>query len=347
MGTFWNTQPVDRGAPEGIIDNSKRAKNIPVFLPTGFSWSKICDISKIVAFLEEFYVEDITSSYRLSYPPEFFEFLFASPSHREEYSLGLFFENRLIGYVLAREHLMSLRAQSYRIVSVNFLCLAKEYRNKNFAPLMIKEITRIANINGIFQAIFTAEKDYGFSILKASYFHYPMNKEVLLKTGIVDSPDEVRDIPQCRDDTKLATEYSEIKNIYNKMSQKFTIFEKFDDESFVQVFRGEKNVLQTVYNEKAGEFASFYIVYTKCLSSNILLKRAYLYYWYGSIEIITDSVSIAHSLGADMFDVLDIANNHQLIKKLKLAEGTGSLKYHVFNIKEEPIQNEKLNFILF
>lgn len=347
MGTFWNTQPVDRGTPEGIIDNSKRAGCIPVFLPAGYRWSRVCDIPRIVAFLEEFYVEDPTSSYRLSYSPGFFEFLFAFPSHKAEYSLGLFHENELIGYALAREHLMSLRNQTYKIVSVNFLCLAKEYRNKNFAPLMIKEITRIANLNGIFQAIFTAEKDYGFSILKAPYFHYPMNKKTLLEAGIIDCPGETRDIPKCRTGTRLATEYSEIKRIYDKMSEHFTIFEKFDDESFVQIFKGENDVLQTVYNEKTGEFASFYIVYTKCLSSGVLLKRAYLYYWHGSAEIVTDSISISHALGVDMFDVLDVANNRRLIETLRLSEGTGSLRYHIFNIKEEPIQSEKLNFILF
>lgn len=350
MGVFWNTQPVDRGTPEGIIDNRKLTTNVPTPLPEGLYWSKIGDIAQIVAFLDKFYVEDASFSYRLLYPPEFFEFLFVSPNHKEEYSLGMFSADKLVGYVLAREHHMVLRDQPHRIVSVNFLCLAKEYRNKQFAPLLIKEITRIANLNGIFQAIFTAEKDYGFSIMKAYYYHYPMNGEKLLKSDVIESLENARRIPECRKGTRIASDsdLAEIKILYGKMCSDFTVFEKFDDEcEFSQIFKSKEKVLCTIYNKEAGEFASFYIVHTRCLASDILLKRAYLYYWYGSVDIIKDLIHIAYSLGIDMLDALDIAQNQLLIKELNFSEGTGSLKYHIFNIKEELIKNEKLNFILF
>lgn len=347
MGTFWNTQPVDRGSPEGIIDNTKRAPSSPIPLPEGFSWTEVSQIPTIVAFLDEFYVEDITSTYRLTYSRGFFEFLFASPAHKPEYSLGLRCGETLVGYVLAREHTMSLRGDQHGIVSVNFLCLAKEHRNRQLAPLMIKEIRRRANMNGVFQAIFTAEKDYGFGILTAGYYHYPLNGAPLVSGGIIDEIDDARRIPECRIGTRLITDCSVIRDLYDKMCKKFLIHEVFEEANFQQTFGGKKDVLHTIYNPETSEFASFYIVFTNCIAHNVIIKRAYLYYWHGSIEIVKDAISVAHSLGVDMFDLLDVADNSLLVSELPFAEGTGSLKYHVFNIKEEAISKDVLNFILF
>lgn len=347
MSEFWSTQPVDRGNTKGIIDPSKNTKNTPTPLPEGFSWTKISNIPKIVEFLQEYYVEDLSSSYRLFYPKEFFEFLFEFPKHKEEYSVALLHHNKMIGYILAREHTMCLRNESYPVVSVNFLCLSKEYRNRNMAPLLIKEITRIANLNGIFQAIFTSEKDYGFSILKAKYYHFPMNAMRLVEAKIIDYEKQARDIPKCRPDTNLVDDPIIIKSIYDTINQDNILYENFDEEAFIQVFKGKKDVLHTVYNENQKEFASFYIVHTKCLTSGLLLKRAYLYYWSGSSRIILDAIAISSKMNIDMFDILDISNNNRLIKDIGLAEGSGSLKYHMYNIKEAILPNNKLNFILF
>lgn len=348
MSNFWRSQPVDRGSSEGIINHSKKIEKDPIPLPNDFTWGVVNDIPTIIEFLENFYVEDTSSSYRLSYTPSFFEYLFGYPSHKEEYSLGLFYKNKIVGYVLAREHLMSLRNEIYKIVSVNFLCLDKNLRNKSLAPLMIKEITRIANLNGIFQAIFTAEKDHGFSISTAQYFHYPLHEDTLIGGGVIDNPDCIKPVPYCREDSKLIQDPSLIADIYSKINENTTLFESFDEASFNQLFAGKQDVFHVVYNDKTKEFASFYIVYTKCLLKNIILKKAYLFYWYGSVDIITDAIAIAHnSLNIDMFDVLDILNNRTIIKKLELAEGTGYLKYHVFNIKEKQLPSESINFILF
>jgi glycylpeptide N-tetradecanoyltransferase len=348
MSSFWNTQPVNRGSSDGVIDDSKKVPKTQTSLPLNYQWTKVSDTFAIADFLEKYYVEDPCSAYRLVYTPLFFEYLFESPNHKEEYSLGLLHRNELIGYALAKEHLMSLRNKIYKIVSVNFLCLSKEYRNMNLAPLMIKEITRIANTNGIFQAVFTAERDKGFSISTAQYFHFPINEVTLIKAGIIDSPREVIMVPNCREDTRLIQDSDLIKDLYENINNSTILYEKFDDISFKQTFSGKNDIFYTVYNDKSKEFASFYIIYTKCLSKNILLKKAYLYYWYGSKEIVSDAISIASRLLAvDMFDLLNISNNESIIKDLKFVEGTGSLEYHMFNIKERRIDSKDLNFILF
>ena len=42
------------------------------------------------------------------------------------------------------------------MVEINFLCVHKKLRSKRMAPVLIKEITRRVNVEGIFQATYTA-----------------------------------------------------------------------------------------------------------------------------------------------------------------------------------------------
>ena len=348
MSEFWGTQPVGRGKSTGTIDPKPSLISTPTPLPQSFAWATIEDVSKISEFLEKFYVEDACSKYRLLYSCDFFKFLFDHPKHKKEYSLGLFYNHQLIGYILAREHNLVLKKNSYPAVSINFLCIDREFRNKNFAPLMIKEITRIANLNNVFKAIFTAERDYGFSISKARYYHFPIKAENLLKAEIIDRADEVMEVPIKRINTViLKTAEAKIFNLFHDMCKKFAIHEEMTEDICNQVFKGNKDVLTTIYNQESNEFASFFIVKTTCIDSGTVLKRAYLYYWAGTESIIKDAIAVASEMNVDMFDVLDIAQNRAIVKSLKFLEGSGTLNYHLFNLKEEILSCSDINFILF
>lgn len=345
-GGFWNTQPVNRGWSNGAIEHAVETTTIPTGLPEGFEWIRMNDSNAICNFLENFYVEDTTSMYRLSYSREFFKFLFAHPRHREEYSLGLTHNQRLIGYILAREHRLETSDNEFPAVSINFLCIDKEFRMQNFAPLLIKEITRIVNSNGIFQAVFTAEKDYGFAIARARYYHYPMNAKNLIQACMIDDIDEAKAIPDLRSGTVLLQNPAEIYDLYHRSVCNFVLHEKIEPEIFNQVFARNENLV-TVVNKETGEFASFFVIDTKCTKYGIVLKRAYLYYWSGTSEIVRDAIAYSHTIGIDMFDILNIARNGQAIHDLKLAEGSGVLYYHLFNLNEKILPSSEINFILF
>jgi len=85
------------------------------------------------------------------------------------------------------------------MVEINFLCVHKKLRSKRVAPVLIREITRRVNLEGIFQAVYTAgillPKPVGtcrcdflyfsfllYSKLICEYFIYPiithMEKEI-------------------------------------------------------------------------------------------------------------------------------------------------------------------------
>jgi len=48
-------------------------------------------------------------------------------------------------------HKMVVQGQTVKMVEINFLCVHKKLRSKRLAPVLIKEITRRVNVNGIFQ----------------------------------------------------------------------------------------------------------------------------------------------------------------------------------------------------
>lgn len=50
--------------------------------------------------------------------------------------------------------LFSIREK--KMVEINFLCVHKKLRSKRVAPVLIREITRRVNLQGIFQAVYTA-----------------------------------------------------------------------------------------------------------------------------------------------------------------------------------------------
>lgn len=49
-----------------------------------------------------------------------------------------------------------MKFEVIRMVEINFLCVHKKLRSKRVAPVLIREITRRVNQEGIFQAAFTA-----------------------------------------------------------------------------------------------------------------------------------------------------------------------------------------------
>lgn len=54
------------------------------------------------------------------------------------------------------KRLISLLFSEKKVVEINFLCVHKKLREKRVAPVLIREITRRVNLEGIFQAVYTA-----------------------------------------------------------------------------------------------------------------------------------------------------------------------------------------------
>jgi len=72
--------------------------------------------------------------------------------------------------------------RSVDIVEINFLCVHKKLRSKRVAPVLIREITRRVNLNGIFQAVYTAGVVLPKPITTCRYWHRSLNPKKLIET---------------------------------------------------------------------------------------------------------------------------------------------------------------------
>ena len=67
------------------------------------------------------------------------------------------------------------------MVEINFLCVHKKLRSKRVAPVLIKEITRRVNKEGIFQAVYTAGVLLPKPISVCQYWHRSLNPKKLVE----------------------------------------------------------------------------------------------------------------------------------------------------------------------
>lgn len=347
--SFWSTQPVGSGADTGIIEPEKKPPQDATALPEDLVWKQVSDPALVAVFLNDNYVEDSCMSYRLSYSKEFFINLFGSPDHHSSYSLGLFHHDTMVGYVLAKKHHLVIGAQSSDIVSVNFLCLDRKYRNQRMAPLLIQEIRRIANLSGIFRGIFTGQNNFGFSFAHLNYFHLPLNLPRLSSIGFIDQGFVGPALPTIRDMTRVAraADFAHIHKLYTGKYSEYTMHEEFTEKQLEYLLGPADNVMYTLYNPETEEFASFFVIDTLCIDKSKTIHAAYLYYWAGSESIIGDSIAYAAINGFDIFNALDCGGNTPMIQKYGFLEGSGTLRYHLFNWKAKCLESNAINFILF
>jgi len=78
---------------------------------------------------------------------------------------------------------MNVKTNHVGTVEINFLCVHKGLRDKRMAPILIKEVTRRANVKHIFQAIYTIGDVICRPFAYCKYWHRNLNSDKLLSIG--------------------------------------------------------------------------------------------------------------------------------------------------------------------
>ena len=127
---FWNKeQPVYIKLKEdGIIKNICDLKTI---LPTGdLHIYELTEINVLIEFLNKNFDNYII------YTPSYLQYLLG-----KNYILyGLYKNNELIGTISGRYTVLNISNNEYKTTYVDNLCIKREYRNKNYSPLLISAI---------------------------------------------------------------------------------------------------------------------------------------------------------------------------------------------------------------
>lgn len=194
---FWETQPVPKLGtviPAGTNEPIQADKTIdeikkePISLPDGFKWDDIDltshdQLMELYSLLNENYVEDDDNMFRFDYSPEFLKWALQPKGWLKQWHTGVRVtkSNKLVGFISAVPANIKVYEKTVRMVEINYLCVHKKLRDKRVAPVLIKEITRRVNLQGIFQACYTAGVILPTPVARCRYWHRSLNPKKLIE----------------------------------------------------------------------------------------------------------------------------------------------------------------------
>jgi glycylpeptide N-tetradecanoyltransferase len=330
MRTFWDKQPVpqeglnyERG---GEIEKEKKVVEELTKLPNGFSW-KVCSVEEAHPFLNKHYVASKTS--RLEYSVETFKWA-AESSGYENRAIVHAKTQELIGFISSVPTKVRVCNDILNMVQINFLCVHNNYRTLGFAPLLISEMKRIANMKGIWQAIYTAVTDIPKPLVNSSYWHRILNFKRLCDIGVYKFTNitkqkylEVRGTSQFR---KMYTkDIPKVTKILQNHFKQFKIAPVID-KKWVKHWILPAN---SYINDSDDTFISFYDIPNVNKDGAYTIKQAYSFYIVG--DVYNDAFIIAKNLGYDFFTTLDVGVCVQNLEKQKFLKGVEYVHYYLFN----------------
>jgi glycylpeptide N-tetradecanoyltransferase len=297
------------------------------------------------------------------------------PGWDAQWHIGIRDENtELVAFISCSPCSLRARSNTLRAVDVNFLCVSKAHRSRRWAPLLIQEITRRANLAGIFQAIYTAGVSLPEPIAAANYYHRPLNNRKLIEAGFsflpagksVDQmesffklPESVN-LPRFRELGK--SDIPAAKALLAQYSVKFGLAQVFDEQEFEHWFLPREKVVYSFVrfdesNEMDG-FVSFYSIPTSILepkaSGHGIIEAAYLYYYavkpdteeHSLIPLIKAALIEAKRRGFDVVNCVEIMDGAVFLDSLKFGEGDGCLRYYLFNWRTKRMAPGDVAFVM-
>lgn len=195
---FWETQPVpglnekpERSEPIEANKPRDQVRQAPYNLPDGFVWDTLelsdeTTLKELYTLLNENYVEDEDRMFRFDYSPQFLRWALKPPGWKKDWHCGVRVEKskKLVGFIGATPSEIKIASGEQReyipMVEINFLCVHKKLRSKRMAPVLIREITRRVNLEGVFQAFYTAGVVLPKPIAKCRYYHRSLNPKKLI-----------------------------------------------------------------------------------------------------------------------------------------------------------------------
>ncbi|XP_045322632.1 glycylpeptide N-tetradecanoyltransferase 2 isoform X3 [Leopardus geoffroyi] len=320
---FWDTQPVPKlnevitshGAIEADKDNVRRE---PYSLPQGFMWDTLdlgnADVLKeLYTLLNENYVEDEESMFRFDYSPEFLLWALRPPGWLLQWHCGVRVSSnkKLVGFISAIPANIRIYDSVKKMVEINFLCVHKKLRSKRVAPVLIREITRRVNLEGIFQAVYTAGVVLPKPVATCRYWHRSLNPRKLV---------EVKFSHLSRNMTLQRT--MKLYRLPDNSSGKLTDFLSFYTLPSTVMHHPAHKSLKAAY--------SFYNIHTET----------------PLLDLMSDALIIAKLKGFDVFNALDLMENKTFLEKLKFGIGDGNLQYYLYNWRCPGTESEKVGLVL-
>lgn len=363
---FWTSEPVGLGNENKNISVDK--KKAPNVLPPGYVFTNLEsdeDLMELYKLIKKHYVtsEEEEEGVILTYSADFLRWEMNNPNHRPEYGCLLKFKPnkdsnyKIIGFILAKVHDLTVQGFDIRLVGVNYLCVHSKHRKIGLAPLLIKEIIRRAHLNNIITGIFTGGKNFFFNFSNVEYLHRPLNLKKLVEVGFLTNfySSQINrfklNIPKRNIRLMREDDVDQLMFLYEKEYQKYELYQRMDRETFKHAFLPRKDIVYTyvVEDKTITEFVSFFVIQHMYPVDEKSIKVAYLYYYStDNIEsLVEDVLYRLNEEGMDLVNILSMASSRKVLRNHAYLCGTGSLNYSFYNFKTCRIPPNKLFFVMY
>ncbi len=309
------------------------------------------ELNKVCAFLSENYIED--NKFRYNYTIDFLK----------DYNInsGIIFNDEIVGFICGKIINLMLHNKEKLTAELNFLCVSKKYRNKQYCPLLINDIKNKFILLGVEDAIFSSEFTFPNSITHIDYYIHFLNVKKLIEIEYINTKASINQIEEHYKIPKLKPSKKELilvdnNNInkcfelYNTYFKQFDCYEKFTIDSFTKQFINDHiKTYILIENNIILDFISYYTIDALVLKQNIKTTDAYLYYYSNMsnnlYRMILMLIILCNSKNIDSFIALNIMDNN-VFDDLKFIKKQTNFNYYLFinNIK---IKNHKLAKILY
>lgn len=387
---FWQTQPVPKFGdneselrPEGPIKKQKLEdipKNSPKMLD-GFEWVTMDiedadQLKEVYELLNGHYVEDDEAMFRFNYSPSILQWAMMPPGWKPQWHIGVRAtqSRKLVAFISGIPCRLRVRDNEFDSSEVNFICVHKKLRGKRLAPVLIKEVTRLINLEQVWQAIYTAGVVLPKPVSTCRYFHRAINWQKLYDVGFSPCPTGSKPQLQVRkyhlpDKTSTkglrvmeAKDIDAVKDLLDSYLKRFDIVPVFSREEVDHWFFNKKSGREQVIfsyvvetDGKITDFFSFYALESSVInnSKHNIIRAAYLYYYATDTgltspvdkdalnkrlnALVRDALIIARQNKFDVFNALSLMDNALFLEQQKFGPGDGQLHYYLFNYFANPI----------
>ncbi|KAK3305656.1 acyl-CoA N-acyltransferase [Chaetomium strumarium] len=387
---FWSTQPVPQFDEEPKlfeegplkVQDVKDIDTEPISLVLeAFRWVTMDltnddELAEVEKLLYGHYVEDDEAMFRFKYSSSLLRWSLLSPGWRKEWHVGIRSGNTLCAFISAIPTEMRVRNNIIHSSEVNFLCIHKKLRGKRLTPVLIKEITRRINLEGVWQAIYTGGIVLPRPVSTCRYYHRALNWMKLYEVGFSPCPPnskpsfqarkydvpkntstrglremEAKDLDAVHDLLERYLKRFDLTPVWNKTEVDHWLLHKKDAA-------GEQVIWSYVVEDANGKITDFFSFY--CLESSVIqstkyssIRAAYLFYYATETAftapgdraalstrlnaLIADALVLAKRHNFDVFNALSLMDNSVFLEQQKFGPGDGQLHYYLFNYKANPI----------
>jgi glycylpeptide N-tetradecanoyltransferase len=365
MPSFWNSQPVN----SSFMSRSGKIKELipnlePVKLPDNFEWKTLNPhdelvLDQVTDFLQKNYVSDSINKFRLCYSKQFVKWWLTAPDTDPENLILLVHKglNAIVGLITGVFCDLVIGDQTVKLVDVNFLCLHNKLRQKGFAPLLIQEITRRTVLKGIHVATHTGSRNIFSALGETKYYHRPLQYKRLVKLGFIVNDDNVDDMDDLHQISNydcesrfVPLEEKHLEQAYEVLTnylKRYSFHQKMTFEQFKHYFYPDDPSLRVVTsyvaldeNGQVEDMISYYSLDSLVLDQKgELVKTIYLFYYSSTSNdlywMFTNLLGEIKEKKYDVFNITNIMENQVLIDNDLFLEGSGKLKYFMYNWKSE------------